>query len=194
MDDRFKDEHKIQQISPHNHNKSKILFISLDTRGFASFVTDDGYLCYAKVPHCHNLSIKDVLCICKEHINQILEKLNKENQDIYFKAYQKAMEIKDFTYREKCLGCGEVDYVLLLVVINDEAIPLACDGIMFGLVKAYEVIEICQLLKDVFFFYLPYLDCFIFDPDNTYFKFFSEHLPNPPKISKQKDASKCIIC
>ena len=73
------------------------------------------------------------------------------------------MEIKDFTYREKCLGCGEVDYVLLLVVINDEAIPLARDGIMFGLVKAYEVIEICQLLEDVFFFYLPYLDCFIFE-------------------------------
>lgn len=192
MDDKLKDEHKMQQISPYNHNQSKILFINYNTIGSISYVTDDGHLSFLSVQSDHFLRNKEVLCFCKEHKAHFSNKLNKNQQNIYYKAYEKAMEIKDFTFRSTCIGCSEAIYSFLLVVINDKAITLACDGTFFGLVKAYEAIEICELLSSDLFYHLTSLYNFTKDPDGTYFSFFSEHLPNPTKISKQRDANKCI--
>ena len=117
MDDKLKDESKKQQIS--QYNQGKVLFICYDTTGSIKFVTDDGHLSYFGVRFNHFLSNEEVLCFCKEHKAHYSEKLNKQQQNIYSKAFEKAMEIKDFTFRTVCLGCGPADYISLLVVIND---------------------------------------------------------------------------
>lgn len=64
------------------------------------------------------------------------------------------MEIKDFTYRSICIGCGDDEYSSsLLAVINDETITLACDGILIW----YKMEEFL-LLEKGFFEYVLYVN------------------------------------